>query len=587
MLISLANYNPTVSKQLFNTKILENLLNRALFEKENISKVLYDLVRSGHADTEIINQFLKAEADINFIYKGKGYLHLIASQLTTVGREPQLNYKEVYDIPCIQQYKIDPGKQDKLIETALFLVEKGASINLKNKDGSGFLTSLFGKLPGEQGRYLYLVFLKDENILKQLSLEDCDVYGRNLLHLLFRDMFDFFYNSSNQAQAKYIFKEIFYSIIKGKSEDVLVSKDKEDNTPLHYLALSITQQFIDIKDVKGNTNLMPPFALKLLNQKNLLGETPLHMPFKAGDPGAFYEFALYRNSSATQWQEEQLIDVNSKSSNGNSILDLITQTGSERLLFMINTYLTVMVCNLGTNKYKDDTDGEVTTYKLKDLFVMSNGKVISQARATLISYDKAVVITRILSKLCKDLHLEDDVTVIDSITPKTTFYDFVDSDSASSDSTSNVKELPVFREFFYGSRVPKTISEKQIEKVIKLLLSESHSQLKQEIAHLYLSRYDKVYAEEITSSLSPSLETIFSNKEPSSHSSSSSSSSTTASTSSSSISEVVLGSDGEVVKMTGRDTRAGTELLWHAVPVGTTFEQPLTGHGDPASDDFI
>ena len=216
MLISLANYNPTVSKQLFNTKILENLLNRALFEKENISKVLYDLVRSGHADTEIINQFLKAEADINFIYKGKGYLHLIASQLTTVGREPQLNYKEVYDIPCIQQYKIDPGKQDKLIETALFLVEKGASINLKNKDGSGFLTSLFGKLPGEQGRYLYLVFLKDENILKQLSLEDCDVYGRNLLHLLFRDMFDFFYNSSNQAQAKYIFKEIFYSIIKGK-----------------------------------------------------------------------------------------------------------------------------------------------------------------------------------------------------------------------------------------------------------------------------------------------------------------------------------------------------------------------------------
>ena len=567
MLISLANYNPTVSKQLFNTKILENLLNRALFEKENISKVLYDLVRSGYADTEIINQFLKAEADINFIYKGKGYLHLIASQLTTVGREPQLNYKEVYDIPCIQQYKIDPGKQDKLIETALFLVEKGASINLKNKDGSGFLTSLFGKLPGEQGRYLYLVFLKDENILKQLSLEDCDVYGRNLLHLLFRDMFDFFYNSSNQAQAKYIFKEIFYSIIKGKSEDVLVSKDKEGNTPLHYLALSITQQFIDIKDVKGNTNLMPPFALKLLNQKNLLGETPLHRPFKAGDPGAFYEFALYRNSSATQWQEEQLIDVNSKSSNGNSILDLITQTGSERLLFMINTYLTVMVCNLGTNKYKDDTDGEVTTYKLKDLFVMSNGKVISQARATLISYDKAVVITRILSKLCKDLHLEDDVTVIDSIIPKTTFYDFVDSDSASSDSTSNVKELPVFREFFYGSRVPKTISEKQIEKVIKLLLSESQSQLKQEIAHLYLSRYDKVYAEEITSSLSPSLETIFSNKEPSSHSSSSSS--------------------GEVVKMTGRDTRAGTELLWHAVPVGTTFEQPLTGHGDPASDDFI
>jgi hypothetical protein len=285
LLIRLADYNPAVSKQLFNTKILENLVNRVLLEKGNISEVLYDLIRSGHADVEIIDKSLKAGADINFIYNSKGYLHLIASQLTAVGREPQLNYKEAYDIPRIQQYKIDPHKQDKLIENSLFLVEKGADINLKNKDGSGFLTSLFGKLPGEQGRYLYLVFLRDENILKQLSLEDCDVYGRNLLHLLFRDMFDFFYNSSNKAQAKYIFKEIFYNIIKGESEDVLAFKDKEGNTPLHYLALSITQQFIDIKDVKENTDLIPHFALKLLNQKNLLGETPLHMPFKAGDPG--------------------------------------------------------------------------------------------------------------------------------------------------------------------------------------------------------------------------------------------------------------------------------------------------------------
>ncbi len=146
---------------------------------------------------------------------------------------------------------------------------------------------------------------------------------------------------------------------------------------------------------------MPHFALKLLNQKNLLGETPLHMPFKAGDPGAFYEFALYRNSSAIQWQEKQLIDINSKSKYGNSNLDLIIQTGRERLLFMINTYMTVMVCNLGTNKYTDDTHSEITTYKLKDLFVMSNGKVISQARATLISYEKAVIITRILSVLVK------------------------------------------------------------------------------------------------------------------------------------------------------------------------------------------
>lgn len=71
---------------------------------------------------EIIDQFLKAGADINFVYNGKGYLHLIANKLTEVGREHQLNYKKAYDIPYVQQYKVDPDKQDKLIETALFLV---------------------------------------------------------------------------------------------------------------------------------------------------------------------------------------------------------------------------------------------------------------------------------------------------------------------------------------------------------------------------------------------------------------------------------------------------------------------------------
>ena len=40
------------------------------------------------------------------------------------------------------------------------------------------------------------------------------------------------------------------------------------------------------------------------------------------------------------------------------------------------------------------------------------------------------------------------------------------------------------------------------------------------------------------------------------------------STSSSSISEVALGSDGEITTIPGRATRAGTELSWHPVPVG-------------------
>ena len=218
---------------------------------------------------EIIDQFLKVGADINFVYNGKGYLHLIANKLTEVGRESQLNYKEVYDIPRIRQYKIDHNKQDKLIETALFFVEKGADINLKNKDGSGFLTSLFGKLPGEQGRYLYLVFLRDENILKQLSLEDCDVYGRNLLHLLFRDMFDFFYSSSDKPSAKSEFISSLFSIVrsmKAGQEDMV---DKEGNTAGHYLASSITEGYLKTKDSHGHKNRFPAVAFNL-NIKNTM-----------------------------------------------------------------------------------------------------------------------------------------------------------------------------------------------------------------------------------------------------------------------------------------------------------------------------
>ena len=59
------------------------------------------------------------------------------------------------------------------------------------------------------------------------------------------------------------------------------------------------------------------------------------------------------------------------------------------------------------------------------------------------------------------------------------------------------------------------------------------------------------------------------------------------STSSSSISEVVLGSDGEVVTIPGRDTRAGTELLWHTVPSSIDtipLEQFLSGDNGSVSD---
>lgn len=473
MLIRLADYNPTVSKQLFNTKILDDLVKRALFEKENISKVLYDVICSGYADMEIIDQFLKVGADINFVYNGKGYLHLIANKLTEVGRESQLNYKEVYDIPRIRQYKIDHNKQDKLIETALFFVEKGADINLKNKDGSGFLTSLFGKLPGEQGRYLYLVFLRDENILKQLSLEDCDVYGRNLLHLLFRDMFDFFYSSSDKPSAKSEFISSLFSIVrsmKAGQEDMV---DKEGNTAGHYLASSITEGYLKTKDSHGHKNRFPAVAFNL-NIKNHYGENPLHVAFsKAGDPFAFYEFALSKFCPVVGWHDVGLLDLHAKNKQGKSVLDLVIKSGSKMIASTINTYMGAIVFELGK------TDDEIF-YNLQIARQVVNEFLKAKPEVPTDEIDQTIYLQKM--------------------------YDPTMDSSSSCSSISS------------------------------------------------------------SSSSSMTSYSISSSSSSSSSSFSGSMSYSSSSTSSSSISEVALGSDGEIVTIPGRATRAGTELSWHPVP---------------------
>ncbi|WPX98978.1 Ankyrin repeat domain-containing protein [Candidatus Megaera polyxenophila] len=467
MLIRLADCNPAVSKQLFNAKILDDLVKRALFEKDNISKVLYDLIRSGHADTEIIDQFLKAGVDINFVYNGKGYLHLTASQLTEVGREHQLNYKKEYDIPYVQQYKIDPNEQDKLIETALFLVEKGADINLKN---------------------LYLIFLRDENILKQLSLEDCDVYGRNLLHLLFRDMFDFFYGSSDKPSAKSEFISSLFSIVrsmKAGQEDMV---DKEGNTAGHYLASSITEEYLKTKDSHGHENRFPAVAFNL-NIKNHYGENPLHVAFsKTGDPFAFYEFALSKFCPVVGWHHVGLLDLHTKNKQGKSVLDLVIKSGSKMIASTINTYMGAIVFELGK------TDDEI-------------------------------------------------------------FYNLQTARQVVDDFLKKKQEVP----------------SDEIEQTI------------------YLQKmYD--YAKDSSSSCSSSSSSSSSSMPSYSISSSSSSGSmsySSSSTSSSSISEVALGSDGEITTIMGRNTRAGTELLWHPVPsdIDTIpLEQFLSGDSDSILD---
>jgi hypothetical protein len=156
------------------------------------------------------------------------------------------------------------------------------------------------------------MFLKNENILKQLSLEDCDLYGRNLLHLLFRDMFDFFYSSSDKPSAKSEFISSLFSIVrsmKAGQEDMV---DKEGNTAGHYLASSITEGYLKTKDSHGHKNRFPAVAFNL-NIKNHYGENPLHVAFsKAGDPFAFYEFALSKFCPVVGWHDVGLLDLHAK-----------------------------------------------------------------------------------------------------------------------------------------------------------------------------------------------------------------------------------------------------------------------------------
>jgi hypothetical protein len=79
----------------------------------------------------------------------------------------------------------------------------------------------------------------------------------------------------------------------------------------------------------------------------------------------------------------------------------------------------------------------------------------------------------------------------------------------------------------------------------------------------------------------------WSSSSSSSTSSSGSISYSSSSTSSSSISEVALGSDGEITTIMGRNTRAGTELLWHPAPsdIDTVpLDKFLSGDSDSILD---
>lgn len=61
-------------------------------------------------------------------------------------------------LPISRKYAVDPEKQDQLIDTALYLIQKKADINsISHK--TGFLSLLFSIIPIEQNPYIYKIII--------------------------------------------------------------------------------------------------------------------------------------------------------------------------------------------------------------------------------------------------------------------------------------------------------------------------------------------------------------------------------------------------------------------------------------------
>jgi len=448
-----------------------------LLNKENLKKVaalkkdgdflLGQLIESGYVDVGMIESF--PVGDVNEKYKGRTLLNLVAQQLAKVGRVPELNYKEMYGIPQNKKFKIDPKKQDKLIDVGLCLIEQGADINLKDTTHNGFLTTLFSMVSGEQTPYLYKKLLSNKTIVSKLDLSLFDSYGRNLLHLFCRDMFDFFYSIPIPAEAKDGISSILTKMIGriNRKDDSFKNFDFMDNTPGHYLASSVTSDYLGI-----SINSFKEFLG--LNEQNKQGDTPLHIPFtRAGDPVAFYKFVLTDVYPPTEWLKCPHLGLKIKNDKDQSVLDMVISSKNKLIASIINTYIATVIYSIDLEKY----DGTFETARqVVNEFLKTKKEVPSDEIEQTIYLQKMYDPTKDSSSSCSSL------------------------------SSSSSSSMPSYS------------------------ISSSSS-----------------------SSSSSSLGSM-------SYSSSS--------TSSSSISEVALGSDGEIVTIPGRATRAGTELSWHPVPVG-------------------
>ena len=314
-----------------------------LFNDDDKFFLLFYLIDSGYANLEMVNELLKIEIDINASHNGRTLLDSIAYQLTKVGRKTDFSERP-------KKYVIDPEKQDQLIDVALYLIHNKADIN-SGSHTRGFLTTLFSIIPSEQSPYLYKKLLSDQEIISKLDLQEVDFRERNIAHLFCRDFLEIFYSFPDTQVAKKQIGGILTKIISSKNSQHFNNQDREGNTPWHYLASSITADYVKLKTDGSFSQFTRGFNLSI---KNIYGDTPLHIAFtQKAHPATFYEFVLADIYPPTQWLKCPKLGLKIKNKQEQTVLDMVINTKNKLAASIINTYMAVV-------NYKIDLDDDCT-----------------------------------------------------------------------------------------------------------------------------------------------------------------------------------------------------------------------------------
>lgn len=345
-MIRLTGYGKLHTQNLLSVEGLKNLVdftftNQIVVKDDDKFSLLFYLIDSGYANINMVDKLLKKEIDINEWHNGRTLLDSITYQLTKVGRETDFSERP-------KKYAIDPEKQDQLINVALYLIHNKADINSLSHTRE-FLTTLFSIIPSEQSPYLYKKLLSDQEIISQLDLQEVDLFQRNLTHLFCKDISEFFYSIPDAQVAKVEVNNILTSIISSKNSHYSNNQDRVGNTPWHYLASSITADYVNIK-----TDFSKIKITFNLGKQNQYGDTTLHAAFTMlGDPAAFYEFVLTDIYSPAQWLKSPRLELKIKNNEKQSVLDMIINTKNKLAASVINVYMAVV-------NYKIDLDNDCT-----------------------------------------------------------------------------------------------------------------------------------------------------------------------------------------------------------------------------------